>query len=235
MLCCLLGLGLLGTMYFKPKLLFGCFSSYCDVPILTTVKDKKYVVLTIDDVPRENIKRILNVLKKHEVTATFFVVSEQINDENTELLIQAVNEGHHLANHGKTNSCHALHSKIKLEEELSHCRQEIRNIYQLAEKPLPISQYYRPGSGFPSKEIKNYLDETGMRLVLGSVYPHDPQIKIKKLNQWYLNINTKGGDIIILHDLPDTPEILEKWIKKIKYNDGLNIVSLDQYDRLEMI
>jgi peptidoglycan/xylan/chitin deacetylase (PgdA/CDA1 family) len=235
MLCGLLGLGILGTVYFKPKLLFSCFSKCCDVPIVTTVKDKKYVVLTIDDVPGENFKKILDVLKKHEIQATFFVTSGQINDNNKELLIQAVNDGHHLANHGRTDSCHGFQSKIKLEEELFHCRQEIRNIYKLAEKPLPVSQYYRPGFGFPSKEIKNYLDETGMRLVLGSVYPHDMEIKIKKINQWYLNINTRGGDIIVLHDIPETHEILEKWIEKIKYIDGLNIVSLDQYDRLELV
>jgi peptidoglycan/xylan/chitin deacetylase (PgdA/CDA1 family) len=228
MLCCLLGIGgLLGTVYFKPKLLFNCFSKYCDVPILTTVKDKKYVILTIEDVPKDNFKDVLDILKKHKITATFFIISGQINDNNRDFLVQAVNEGHHLANHGKTDNCHALYDKAKLEEELSHCRKEIRNIYQLAEKPLPIHQYYRPGSGIPSKEIKYYLDDTGMRLVLGSVYSHEPHIKIKKLNQWYLNINTKGGDIVILHD------ILETWIEKIKYKDGLNIVSLDQYDRLQ--
>ena len=36
---------------------------------------KKEVFITIDDAPSTNTHEILRVLKKHEVTATFFVIS----------------------------------------------------------------------------------------------------------------------------------------------------------------
>ena len=222
---------LLSAIYFRPELLFACFSKcFPKLKLLTKISDHTRVILTIDDAPGPNFPWLLEILKKHSVTATFFIISSYVTPETHPLLVQAIREGHHLANHGRTNTIHACHDSKRLALEIEHCREMIRALYLEAEKPMPVRQYYRPGSGFPSQTIEDYLVENGFQMVLGSVYPHDPQLRIKKLNRWYLETNTGGGDIVIIHDLPDTPEVLDQFLPVLK-GKNLTICSLEDYDR----
>lgn len=62
-------------------------------------KNNQYA-LTFDDGPSENYPKLLEVLKKHNVKATFFVVGGNLkSDRAHELYVQMVKEGHFVANH----------------------------------------------------------------------------------------------------------------------------------------
>ena len=47
---------------------------------------------------------MLDVLKKHNVKASFFVIGKNINDESAKVMVRAHNEGHDIENHSKTHS-----------------------------------------------------------------------------------------------------------------------------------
>jgi peptidoglycan-N-acetylglucosamine deacetylase len=58
-------------------------------------------VLTFDDGPHiTRTPLILDILKKYNVRATFFVISSLINKQTAPLLKRMINEGHIIANHG---------------------------------------------------------------------------------------------------------------------------------------
>ena len=65
---------------------------------------------------------------------------------------------------------------------------------------MPKNQYFRPGSGLFSDRMRKLLDKLGYKLVLGSVYPHDPQISWWRVNARHVLSMVRPGAIIINHD-----------------------------------
>ena len=61
---------------------------------------EKKVYLTFDDGPTTKVTpKILDILKKENIPATFFVVGKHVK-ENPNLVKRAFDEGHFIANHG---------------------------------------------------------------------------------------------------------------------------------------
>lgn len=57
--------------------------------------------LTFDDGPHETrTPRVLDILKKYDVKATFFVLTDHINENNFHLFKRMLDEGHLVASHG---------------------------------------------------------------------------------------------------------------------------------------
>jgi peptidoglycan-N-acetylglucosamine deacetylase len=73
----------------------------------------------------------------------------------------------------------------------------------------------------------DYIEHHGYRAVLGSVYPHDPQIRIPALNAWHINRGIHPGAIIIIHDRPYTPETLRSLLPQLK-QQGYELVTVSQ-------
>lgn len=182
-------------------------------------------VLTIDDAPysKDSFESILKILRKHNVFATFFIISSFVNEENREMMKNAVKDGHHLANHGETNTIHYLCNKEQIAEEISHCQKTIDEIYCEANVKQPIQKYYRPGYGLVSNVISEYCEENDYEIVLGNIYPLDPVITSSFINRKYIFKHVEGNDIIILHDRNHTAEMLDELLREMKqmnYNIG---------------
>lgn len=60
---------------------------------------EKIAYLTFDDGPSANTELVLEALRKEKVPATFFLIGEQITEDNKELLCEMVREGHLLGVH----------------------------------------------------------------------------------------------------------------------------------------
>ena len=187
------------------------------------------VCLTIDDVPydvsADTFSKILDALKNHGAKATFFVISSLVNEENKPLLVKSVQDGHHLANHGRSNRMHARLSSNDLIAEIEDCERLIGEIYGLAGMEAPSVKYYRPGSGFVSKAILDYCSEKDYRIALGSNYPSDPQIWSGFVIRNYVLHRLQRNDIIILHDRKWTADALDGLLGEIKKRD-YDVVSL---------
>ena len=164
-------------------------------------KFNKNIYLTIDDVVNnDSFEEILDVLDEFNAKATFFVISSLVNEKNKELLSRAVKSDHQLANHGKTNCKHFLCSYSKLYNEIMDCEKLIEEIYNENNKPLPKIKYFRPGSGFITKDITRVCELNNYKIVLGSVYPQDTKFPFPNLLYYYIKLKVKPNDIIILHD-----------------------------------
>ena len=62
--------------------------------------------------------------------------------------------------------------------------------------------------------------------VLGSVYPHDPQITLSSLNAWHLKARSRPGAIVIIHDRSHTPSTLRKALPTL--SERLRFVTISQ-------
>lgn len=179
--------------------------------------DKNSICLTIDDiVNNDSFEEILNILDEYNVKVTFFVISSLINQYNQFLLIKAVQNGHHLANHGHTNILHVFCTYEQIEFEINECDKLIKNIYSIGKIQEPIIKYFRPGHGIVNRNISDICKKLGFIIVLGSVYPSDTKLPFPNLLAWYIIIKSKPNDIIILHDRKHNVSTLKKMIPHLQ-------------------
>ncbi|KAF2423757.1 nodulation protein nodB [Tothia fuscella] len=158
----------------------------------------KVVALTIDDGPSEFTSEIRGILKENDAKATFFIIGGQVAGRE-EMLSDLVRDGNELGNHAMHDEPSRSLKDSKLEEEINTVNAMLEKAYMNAQVESP-PKYFRPGSGFFSDRILKLVDKMGYRLVLGSIYPHDPQISFWRVNARHILSMLAPGKIIICHD-----------------------------------
>ncbi|KAI5866442.1 cystathionine beta-lyase [Durotheca rogersii] len=225
------------VVYKPPAALIAYFARRWPDVLWEVRTDQKIVALTIDDAPSERTQEILGVLNGHEATATFFVIGGQVPGRE-ETLADVVRSGSELGNHAMHDEPSRALPDAELAAQIDAVRRHIRQAYLTAAAPArtggeeePIAmppQYFRPGSGFFSDRMRRLVDRLGYRLVLGSVYPHDPQIGWAWLNARHILSMVRPGAIIVCHDRrPWTAPMLRRVLRQLK-KDGYRVVSLTE-------
>lgn len=83
---------------------------------------------------------------------------------------------------------------------LTELKHQIQELDELLPPNENGEKYFRPGSGFFSKGMVEMVSGMGYRVVLGSVYPHDPQIHSAKWNARHVLSMVSSGAVVIMHD-----------------------------------
>ena len=104
------------------------YEDYEDLIIKYGNKNEKIVALTFDDGPDEDFTpQILDILKKYNVKATFYVIGEKVQ-YNKKIIKREYEEGHEIGNHSDT---HPHVNNLSLEkniEEIQNCNNKIEQI-----------------------------------------------------------------------------------------------------------
>lgn len=209
-------------VYWIPKFFFISGIEFFFPTVLTRIiNPNNKIALTFDDVPADlSYDNLIKTLDEHKVKATLFIISDYVDADSIQTLINAVKNGHQLGNHGRTNSAHILLSQTQLIAEIKHCDELIKDIYSKADVKLPKRMVYRPGSGLFSDRMIQDVHKLGYILAMGSVYPNDPIVRFSWINYYYLINHIESGDIVILHDRLWTWPMLQKllpYLHKNKY------------------
>lgn len=158
--------------------------------------NKKQIAITFDDGPHpKETDKILDILSKYNVKATFFVVGKHV-DWYSEPVIRASREGHEIGNHTYNHPNINNLSKKQLLDEIYKC--ELAIIDKTGKKPT----VFRPPFGnFDDKIIQEISKETGYSTILwSSVDVKDWKNPSAQYMSNEIIKNTKSGDIILLHD-----------------------------------
>jgi peptidoglycan/xylan/chitin deacetylase (PgdA/CDA1 family) len=158
---------------------------------------EKVIALTIDDAPSEHTRELLSVLKENDAHATFFVIGGQVPGRE-DVLKSMVSAGMELGNHAMHDEPSRALSASKLQEEVAQVEGYINATYALDMQRPP--KYFRPGSGFFSTSMRAQVRGLGYQMVLGGIYPHDPQIPYPGVNARHILSKARAGGIIICHD-----------------------------------
>jgi peptidoglycan/xylan/chitin deacetylase (PgdA/CDA1 family) len=195
--------------------------------VLWQVKtDKRIVALTIDDAPSQYTAEIVQLLRENDAHATFFVIGGQVEGREDKLR-EVIRQGSELGNHAMHDEPSLSLTDSELETQIAEVRTKLMDAYK-AENKEPPNNYFRPGSGFFGQRMRRLLDKLGYRLVLGSIYPHDPQISYWWINASHILSMLRPGAIIICHDRRSwTLPMLEKVIPEIKRR-GYQIVTITE-------
>ena len=186
----------------------------------------KVIALTIDDGPSEYTKEIMQILNSNGATATFFIIGSQVVGHE-ETLQDLIRNGNELGNHAMHDEPSRSLSDATLIDQIQSVEEMLLEAY-VAVDAEPPPKYFRPGSGFFSGRMRQTLGRLGYRLVLGSIYPHDPQIPFWRINASHVLSMLRPGGIIICHDRRSwTAPMLQKALPEIRRN-GYRIVTVTE-------
>jgi peptidoglycan/xylan/chitin deacetylase (PgdA/CDA1 family) len=181
------------------------------LPVISRGKTgSKQVAVTFDDGPSpESTPVLLDLLERHRMHATFFVVGEKAA-QHPELIQSILDKGHTLGNHSWSHdSFLMLRSHKRLHSDI-HRTQEI--LQRFGVKPL----FFRPPVGITGSRLKKVLVEEDLITVNFSCRAFDRGNRnINNLAEKILS-RLQPGDVIMLHDLPPSQKkMAEYWEREL--------------------
>ena len=184
------------------------------------------IALTFDDGPHPiYTPRILDILDKYNIKATFFIIG--INAKNyQDTLKEIVKRGHEIGNHSFSHTILKDKSASKIIAEVEECR---RTIYEISGENTVI---FRPPGGLMAKlnsEDAELLES--YNIVFWSIDTLDWAHRNPEAIRDYVANDIKSGDIILMHDYigfdSPTPEALEILIPLL-IDKGYNFVTVSE-------
>lgn len=185
---------------------------------------EKVVFLTFDDGPSRNTVKILDTLAEYNVSATFFLIGENLTEDGTKIARRALEEGHMLGLHTETHSYDKIYRTVD-SFLADYDKLASRFVEEFGECPA-IFRF--PGGSYSSyinpikEDLKKELERRGFIGYDWSVSGEDSvgtptAASIKK--NIFDSIEGQTQPIILLHDSPCSnltaevlPEILERLI-----------------------
>lgn len=192
-----------------------------------TSNDEKIAYLTFDDGPTiKSTPKILDILKKENIKATFFVIGKYVK-HHPDIVKREYDEGHYIANHGYD------HSNKKLYESPESFINEIKSTDKEIGDAIGIPNYcshiFRFPNGYMSpnnkakkKEAVKLLSDMNYTYVDWNCLNNDSIMKYTQaqlLNNLKKSSKNKGTLIILMHDtkdVSDTSSVLEASISYLK-------------------
>ena len=170
--------------------------------------------------------KILDVLKKHQVPAAFFLVGNYL-EKNPDLVRRMVQEGHTVGNHTMHHpDMSKISDKAAFQKELA----DLEKLYfDVTGQQLP--KYYRPPQGIYSEENLKMAKEMGYKTVFWSLayvdWQNDKQPSADEAMAKLLP-RTHNGAVILLHSTSKTnAEILDQLLTEWK-NRGYTFAALEE-------
>ena len=155
-----------------------------------------YVAITFDDGPSSALTpKVLDVLKRHGASATFFVLGDNAS-RYPSILTRAVAEGHEIGNHTFSHINMKTAGRDKVCSEISRTNSIIRSATGRNVRVM------RPPYGATSADLVNLMyNQYNLRSILWNVDTKDWQHPgVNVVVQRAVN-SAKPGSIILLHDI----------------------------------
>ena len=154
----------------------------------------KQIALTYDDGPNDpDTLRLLEVLARHNVHATFFLIGRYVQ-QRPEIAREIVKAGHVVGNHTFTHPLLSFKSAAQIRRELSDCRSALRDAVG------EHSKLFRPPFGGRRPAVLRIVRELGLEPVMWSVTGYDWNAGPADVIQQKVAKQIRGGDVILFHD-----------------------------------
>jgi peptidoglycan-N-acetylmuramic acid deacetylase len=196
------------------KIIYQYNGCYIDERLSDDSSTKK-IYLTFDlGYTNENVNKILDVMKRENVSAAFFVL-DNIILKNTELVTEMIDDGHLICNHSKNHKNLSCASPELIQEDLLSLEKTM-----LSKTGMNLSKFFRFPEGRYSEQALKAVSELGYKTVFWSFAYDDwdngrqpnPEKAFNKVIS-----NTHNGAVMLFHPTSKTnADIFEKLIKAWK-------------------
>ena len=189
--------------------------------------NKKMIAFTFDDGPNYNTSKILEILNKYNVSATFFVLGSKISGH--EKILEKMDEyGMEIGNHTYS---HKLMTKMDNDSIIKEVKDTNEIIYNVVSK---YPKVVRPSYGSFNKKIKENIN---MPIIIWDIDTLDwKNHNSSKIVSRIMN-KVSDGDIILMHDIYSaTVKAVEIVVPKL-LSEGYQIVSVSElfyYKNIEL-
>ena len=179
--------------------------------------EEKQVYLTFDDGPSKDVTpQILDILKEHDVKATFFVLGARV-DLYPETVKRAFEEGHYIANHGYSHEYSKIYeNKDTVFQEYVDCDNAIRNAIGIPEFNSYLFRFPGGSSGGKYEKIKaqarEHFRSYGVAFTNWNCLNGDAEGKNTKEECIQEFMNTKEGRdslVVLMHDSNEKTQTVE--------------------------
>lgn len=205
---------------------------------------RKFVTLTFDDGPfPETTPRVLELLKKHDIHATFFVIGRYLDGDgeravaSREVLKKTAAAGHLIGNHTHD---HSLLTTIAHQQVIDQIDKGAASIERaIGQKPVLLRPPYGQLDDFGQDAVR----ERGLDVLLWNVEAQDMERddSYTMYTELVHQLAVKDGGVVLLHDIRWTSvHILErlldyldakKWDPQRPNREGYVVVDLPTYLR----
>lgn len=191
---------------------------------ITPLDQQKVIALTFDDGPwPSNTLKILEILKKNNIKATFFWVGQALKD-HPQIAKQVVAEGHAIGNH----TWHHWYRRL----DASTAARELDDTAQLIYKTTGVrTSLFRPPGAVMNNGVADYAIQQKNAIVMWSNDPMD--YRPLSAPQLVNNVIRKAhpGAIVLMHDgggnHPATVQALPQIIAKLT-QQGYKFLTIPQ-------
>ena len=157
-------------------------------------RGSKQIALTFDDGPNDpHTLNLLDVLAKHNVLATFFLIGRYVR-QRPEIAEEIAKRGHVIGNHTFTHPLLIFHSDSRVRQEILQCREAI------TEAVGEHSNLFRPPWGGRRPGVFRVVRRLGLEPVMWNVTGHDWNPPSPGYIEQKVSGKIHGGDVILLHD-----------------------------------
>ena len=152
----------------------------------------KYLALSFDDGPNLTTEsKMLDVLAKHKVPATFFVIGQNINEESAANMKRALKQGCEIGNHSLTHPMMSMMDEEQVKAEIKATSGKIEKI--TGKRP----KFFRPPYINVKPEMYDWIDLT---FICGKGCEDWEASVGKEARRQGIIDNAEPGAIYLLHD-----------------------------------
>ncbi|HXJ85789.1 MAG TPA: polysaccharide deacetylase family protein [Candidatus Binatia bacterium] len=154
----------------------------------------KKLALTYDDGPNDpHTLRLLEVLIRHNVHATFFLIGRYVQ-QRPDFVRELVKAGHVVGNHTFTHPLLTFKSTAEIRRELTDCHKAIQDA--IGEH----SNLFRPPFGGRRPAVLRIARELSLEPIIWNVTGYDWNAPPSAAIERKVERRIRGGDVILLHD-----------------------------------
>jgi len=157
-------------------------------------RGSKQIALTYDDGPNDpHTLKLLDVLAKHSVRATFFMIGRYVQ-QRPDIVRAVAKAGHIIGNHTHTHPLLIFESAAQTRMQLVDCHKAFEDA--IGEH----STLFRPPFGGRRPATIRIARELGLQTVMWNVTGYDWNASPAAVIEKKVVRQMRGGDVILLHD-----------------------------------
>ena len=188
----------------------------------------KYLALAFDDGPNLTTEsEMLDILAKHKVPATFFVIGNNINEQTAQNMKRAVKQGCEIGNHSLTHSMMSQMDEDEVKAEIEATSDKIEML--TGQRP----KFFRPPYINVKPEMYDWIDLT---FICGKGCEDWVATVGKEARREGIIANAEPGAIYLLHDFDGngaTVEALDEAIPVLKEQGYVFVTVAQLFEKLQ--
>jgi len=154
----------------------------------------RHLALTFDDGPNDpHTLKLLEVLARHDVLATFFMIGRYVQ-QRPQIARAVAEAGHALGNHTFTHPNLIFCSEMQTRIQLAECNRAIEDVVGQTPK------LFRPPFGGRRPSTLRIARELGLAPVMWNITGWDWDAHSSEAVERKVAKQIHGGDIVLLHD-----------------------------------